>query len=219
MEERLATGVFVPETYVEDYVKLLLLSRARVDVVTIREGDASATDLDHLNEAAAEFGRAPLYLDDSHEYTTDDLCAQVQQWHERHGIRLLIVDCFDFLRSPSPGSSFQRIAAACELSDASRQLKSLALKLDIVVVVLCRLSRDPSGKSSRPQLEDLRESGGLGSDADVVLVLHRPEEKRRDGLTTWAPEAELIVVKHPGGITGSVALTFTEAFMRFEEQA
>ena len=154
--------------------------------------------------------KAPLYIADSPELTMVDIAARARLMQAQHGIKMIVVDYLQLLTSGKKAESRQQ-----EVSDFSRQLKLLAKSLDIPIIAIAQLNRgvEMRGEDALPKASDLRESGSLEQDADIILLIHRPDAQNRDHAR--AGEADIIVAKHRGGSTGTIPLAHELHMSRF----
>jgi replicative DNA helicase len=151
----------------------------------------------------------PLFLDDSPNLTMMEIRAKARRLKQRHDIKMLVVDYIQLMTSGKKVESRQQ-----EVSEFSRQMKLLAKELDIPVIALSQLNRGPEGRNDkRPMLSDLRESGSLEQDADIVILIHREEMYNTE--TPRKGEADLIVAKHRNGQTRDIAVAFQGHRSRF----
>ena len=203
----------------------LLCSRARVDSHKLRRGRHSAQDMEDLQRAAQDLSQATLLVDDSADLTVLELRARSRMAHRRFGIEAIFVDYLQLMRVPRSESRQVEVAAV------SRGLKALAKDLNVPVIAMAQLNRNPEDKGrqgNRPRMSDLRESGAIEQDADVIALLHR-EAYRKDPPTAGqdtegAPVpadpnenlAELIIAKQRNGPVGTVKLNFVRQSTRFE---
>ncbi len=206
------TLVFSLEMSAAQLALRMLCSRARVNLKLLREGllSRSGEDNAHLLEAADNFSKAPLYIDDSSHLTIMELRAKARRLHARRKLGLIIVDYLQLL-SPTDGQTPREQ----QVAEASRGLKALAKELDVPVVVLSQLNRSSEKENRAPKLADLRESGSIEQDADVVLMLARPRDAD-EKYQVAADSAELIVAKQRNGPVGDLKLTFLRDITRFE---
>lgn len=208
--EKLPVALFSLEMSKEQLVQRMLCSHARVDANKVRTGFLSQSDWPRLLNAAGKLSEAPIYIDDSATLSVLELRGKARRLKSQHDIRLIIVDYMQMLQSPFRSESRQQ-----EIADISRSLKSLAKELNIPLIAISQLSRKPEGRDDKkPQLADLRESGAIEQDADLVLLLFReefynPTEDNR-GVT------ELNIAKQRNGPTGMLELTFIKEYTRFE---
>jgi len=203
-------GIFSLEMSAEALVSRLLCSEARVDAHRLRTGYLNREEWARLADALRRLCETKIYIDDTPGSSVLEMRAKARRLKAEHGLDLLIIDYIQLMQGRGRIESRQQ-----EVSQISRDLKSLAKELDVPVLALSQLSRAPETRSEhRPQLSDLRESGGLEQDADVVSFIYREEvynstEENR-GI------AELIVGKQRNGPTGVVHLAFLKEFTRFE---
>jgi replicative DNA helicase len=198
----------------QSIVSRMLCSRARVDAHRLRTGRIPSDTLHELAAVADEFSRTSIFIDDTSALSMMTLRSRARRQKARTGLDLVFVDYLQLLSFPKSESRQQ------EISNISRSLKSLARELEVPVVALAQLSRQVELRDPpRPQLADLRESGSIEQDADVVMLLYRPEyyPNQRDEENKGV--AEVIVAKQRNGPTGTVRLVFFESTMRFENRA
>lgn len=199
----------------QQLVSRMLCSRARVEGHRLRTGRLPAEDRAELIGAADELSRARIFIDDTSNLTMMSLRARARRLKAKEGLDLVVVDYLQLLTFPRSESRLQ------EISNISRSLKGLARELEIPVVALAQLSRQVESRDDkRPQLADLRESGSIEQDADVCMLLFRPEyyPQYRDD-EQYRNMAEVIVAKQRNGPTGTVKLQFFSSTMRFENRA
>jgi replicative DNA helicase len=209
------TAIFSLEMSKEALVQRLLTAEARVDAHRLRQGQLKDSDYALMARAAGLLSGAPIWIDDSAALTPLELRAKARRIKAEVDIGLVIVDYLQLMRSPEQAENRTQ-----EISAISRALKALAKELAIPVVALSQLSRAPEQRGAdlkRPQLSDLRESGAIEQDADVVLFIYRPEmyasEDQREELEG---QAEVIIGKQRNGPTGTVKLFFHKAYTRFD---
>jgi replicative DNA helicase len=190
----------------------MLCSRARVKMQALRDGllSRNGDEQQLLVAAADEFSKAPLFIDDSSNLSIMQLRAKARRLHARNKLGLIIVD---YLQLLSPIDS--KVPREQQVAEASRGLKSLAKELDVPVIVLSQLNRSSEKENRAPKLADLRESGSIEQDADVVLMLARPKDAD-EKFQVAADSAELIVAKQRNGPVGELRLTFLRDITRFE---
>jgi replicative DNA helicase len=186
----------------------LLCSEAGVSMSRVRAGKIAGSDFSSFADAADTLHDAPMYIVDSGDVTILDIRAKARRLSSREELSLIVVD---YLQLMSPHRRVDNRQQ--EIAEISRSLKLLAKELNIPVVALSQLNRDPERREgAKPQLSNLRESGALEQDSDVVMFIHR--EKDDDG--HWVKgEAELIVAKHRNGPTGTIKLAFDDQLIRF----
>ena len=222
IEQKLPVAVFSLEMSASQLVQRLLCSRAQVDLGNVRKGLLSERDFRALTAAASKLAESKIYIDDTAGLSILELRAKSRRLKSQHGIEAIFIDYLQLLRSTSRRAQDNR---QIEIAEISSGLKALAKELDIPIVVLAQLNRNPeqrSGESKgRPRLSDLRESGSIEQDADVVGLLVREEyyadsddeKKEAEG------KATLIIAKQRNGPVGEVPLTFLKQFTRFENRA
>ena len=213
VEARVPTLIFSLEMGCDEITNRLLVQEARVDAGRMRNGRLSEPDWPKLTNAIARLGDAPLYIDDNPNTTVMEIRAKARRLKaQQSGLGLIIID---YLQLMSGGSSENR---QLEVSSISRGLKILARELEVPVVALSQLSRQLEARTDkRPTLADLRESGSLEQDADVVMFLYRDELYNPE--TADRGVAEVIVAKHRNGPTGKISLSFLEQYTRFVNMA
>jgi replicative DNA helicase len=191
----------------------LLCAEGRVDSHLVRTGKLPKNQWKNLSLSVGPLAEAPIYLDDTPGMTVLEVRAKARRLKAEHNIGMLVVDYLQLMQGPKGAESRQQ-----EISIISRSLKALAKELDIPVIALSQLSRAVENRSDRrPQLSDLRESGAIEQDADVVIFLYRPwvynQEDENRG------KAEIIVAKQRNGPTDRINVTFIDRFARFENLA
>ncbi|MBP9855176.1 MAG: replicative DNA helicase [Candidatus Omnitrophica bacterium] len=208
-----AVAIFSLEMSKEQLVQRMLCSQARVDAHKVRSGFLSPSDWPLLTKAAAELSNAKIFIDDSAAISALELRAKARRLKANNDIQLIILDYIQLMRGTGKTENRQQ-----EISDISRSLKSLARELRVPIVALSQLSRLVEQRQDhRPQLSDLRESGAIEQDADVVMLLMReeyynPTEENRG-------VADVILAKQRNGPVGTVKLSFLKEYVRFENLA
>lgn len=222
VNERLPVGVFSLEMTAESLVMRLLCSLARVNGRAIRDGFMSEADFKRLTGAAAKLSKAPLVIDDTPGLSILQLRARGRRMWQQHGIKLFVIDYLQLLHSSSEKAKNNRQQEVAEISSG---VKALAKELRVPVIVLCQLNREmEKEKNRKPRLSDLRESGAIEQDADLVGLLYKPsseeegEEPAADGDAGGVP-VNLLIAKQRNGPTGDVRLTFLKGFTRYETAA
>jgi replicative DNA helicase len=209
--------VFSLEMSKEALVQRMLCAEARVDSQAVRRGTLRDPDFTRLARAAGILQSCPVWIDDSPALTLLEMRSKARRLKVENDVRMIVVDYLQLMRSPE--YSENRVQ---EVSDISRSLKGLARELDIPVIALSQLSRasEQRGGERRPILSDLRDSGAIEQDADVVLFIHRPEMYQKEDSEGNSLEgmAEVIVGKHRNGPTGLVNLYFHKQFTRFDNR-
>ena len=214
VEARIPTLVFSLEMGHEELTQRLLVSEARVDSGRIRNGRLADSDWPKISQAVARLSDAPLFIDDNPNLTVMEIRAKARRLKAREGrLGLIIVDYLQLMSGRTSAENRQ-----IEVSSISRGLKVLARELEVPVVALSQLSRNLEMRADkRPILADLRESGSLEQDADVVLFLYRDEMYNPDSADRGT--AEVIVAKHRNGPTGKCQLAFLDHHTRFANMA
>jgi replicative DNA helicase len=213
MREEVPTVVFSLEMSHEQLVQRMLCMESRVDGSRLRGGFLTDEDWPRLTHAAGALSEAPIFIDDTPGMTTFELRAKCRRLKKAHGLGLIIVDYLQLMRVKGRMESRER-----EIAEISRSLKALAKELNVPVVALSQLNRSLEARQDkRPVLSDLRESGAIEQDADIIMFLYRDEVYHPD--TEHPGVAELIVSKHRNGPTGLVKLAFLHEYTRFENLA
>ncbi|MBF0165212.1 MAG: replicative DNA helicase [Magnetococcales bacterium] len=214
LDHQAPVAVFSLEMSKEQLTTRMLASTARVDAQGLRTGRIRDEDYNKLVHAAQDLSRAPLFIDDSPDLTIMSLRAKARRLKREQGIQLLIVDYLQLMQAD--GDMENRVQ---EISQISRGLKGLAKELNIPVLALSQLSRKVEERpNKRPILSDLRESGSIEQDADIVLFVYR-EEVYKENDPSLAGLAEVIIAKQRNGPTGTARLTFSKQFTRFDNHA
>ena len=221
INEKQPVGVFSLEMTSESLVMRMLCSLARVNGRSIREGFMAEQDFKKLTGAAAKLAKAPLHIDDTPGLSILQLRARARRMWQQHGIKLFIIDYLQLMHSTSKKAQDNRQQ---EISDISNGVKALAKELNVPVIVLSQLNRElEKDKNRKPRLSDLRESGAIEQDADLVGLLYKPVEEEEDVSETRAPveshPVNLLIAKQRNGPTGDVRLTFFKSFTRYESAA
>jgi replicative DNA helicase len=219
LNEKLPVAVFSLEMSSQQLVQRLLCSRARVNLQKVRDGFLAERDFPSLTAAASKLAEAQIFIDDSAGLSILELRAKARRLKAQKDISLIVVDYLQLLRSTTRRAQDNR---QLEISEISAGLKGLAKELKIPIIVIAQLNRQPEARTGgKPRLSDLRESGSIEQDADLVGLLVRPEiyEEDEDARAEKAGEAELIIAKQRNGPVGEIALTFLKEFTRFEDRA
>jgi replicative DNA helicase len=196
-----------------EIVTRLLAAEARVPMHVLRSGQLSDDDWTKLARRMGEISEAPVFVDDTPNMTLMEIRAKARRLRQRHDLRLVIVDYLQLMTSPKRVESRQQ-----EVADLSRGLKLLAKEIECPVIAVSQLNRGPEQRTDkRPQLSDLRESGSIEQDADVVILLHRDDYYDRE--SPRAGEADFIVAKHRNGPTDTVTVAAQLHFSRFVDMA
>jgi replicative DNA helicase len=209
--EKIPTAIFSLEMSKEQLVQRMLCSHARVDAHKVRTGYLAPSDWPRLTAAAGKLSEAPIYIDDTPAISVMELRARARRLKSHHDIKLIILDYMQLMR----GSAMNMESRQQEISEISRSLKALARELNVPVIAISQLSRAVESRTDhRPQLSDLRESGAIEQDADVVVLILREE------YYTPTPDnqgiAEAIIAKQRNGPVGSLKLAFIKEFTKFD---
>jgi len=215
LEAKVPVAVFSLEMSRDQLVERLLAAESFVDLHRLRSGDLRDDDYPKLSRAAGLLGTAPIWVDDSPAPTLLELRSKARRLKAEHDVGLIVIDYLQLVRGATRAENRQE-----EISYISRSLKALARELQTPVIALSQLSRAPEqrGGDRRPMLSDLRDSGAIEQDADLVLFIYRPEMYAHLMEKGGAEEgmAELILAKHRNGPTGTMKLTFLKQNTRFE---
>ncbi len=195
VEKKLPVCFFSLEMSKEELVDRLLVRQGLIDAWKLKTGQLSATDFDALSEAMGILAEAPLYIDDTPGMTVTELRTKARRLQIDKGIKLIIVDYLQLMHGSTRDNRVQ------EVSEISQGLKNLARELKVPILALAQLSRAMEARGGRPRLSDLRESGSIEQDSDVVFFLHREDEENREMVTCS-------IEKHRNGPTGSFSLYF-----------
>ncbi len=221
LELKVPVGVFSLEMTADQLVLRMICSRSRVNLRNVTAGFLAERDFPRLTDAAGRMAGAPLFIDDSSGLSVLQLRAKARRMWQQYGIKLFVIDYLQLLHSTSRRAENRQQ----EISEISGGIKALAKELSVPVIVLSQLNRDleKRGPGERPRLSDLRESGSIEQDADLVGLLYR-ESKSKDGeeepeLDQDAIPVKLYIAKQRNGPTGDVDLTFLKGYTRFESAA
>jgi replicative DNA helicase len=214
----LPVGVFSLEMSADQLMRRMLCSNGRVNLRSLRDGFMSEGDFPKLTSAAGRLSKAPLYIDDTPGLSIMQLRARARRLWQQHGIKLFVVDYLQLLHSSSRKAEDNR---QVEIAEISSGLKALSKELNVPVIVLSQLNREPEKtKGRRPGMHTLRESGAIEADADLVGLLYKPgdtdaeQNDESDGVAV-----NLYIGKQRNGPTGDVNFTFLKSFTRFESAA
>ncbi|MBO5147735.1 MAG: replicative DNA helicase [Clostridia bacterium] len=209
VKKNIPVAVFNLEMSNEQLVKRLISSEAGIESEKLRNGQLSPDDWNNFASIFNTLGNAPIYFDDNTDMTVNAIRAKCRKLKLEKGIQLVVVDYLQLMKSGSYADSRQN-----EVSDISRALKVMARELEVPVVVGSQLSREVEKRADkRPMLSDLRESGSIEQDADVVMFLYRDDYYNKE--SQFQNVAEVIIGKHRNGSTGTVKLAFDPAKMSF----
>lgn len=208
VHQKQAVGIFSLEMSKEELVDRLLVSQADVDAWRLKTGRLADSDFTQLSEAMGELAEAPLFIDDTPGINIFEMRTKARRLQVNHKMKLLIVD---YLQLVDPGRRFDNRVQ--EVSIISQSLKNLARELKIPVIAVSQLSRAVEARGTKvPQLADLRESGAIEQDADVVMFIYRQEQE----MEKWDnPVVKLLIAKHRNGPTGEIDLIFKGDRIRF----
>jgi replicative DNA helicase len=209
-------AIFSLEMSKESLLLRMLASEARVDAHKFRTGHMNRDDWGKITGALSNLGEAPLWIDDSASSTVLEMGAKARRLKRDRGLSLMIVDYLQLVVPTHTGRGTNRQE---EVSSISRSLKGLAKELKLPIVVLSQLTRAPEREDRKPQLADLRESGAIEQDADVVMFINRPNFYKTDLPEEDRAKAELIIAKQRNGPTGTLNFVFLARHTRFEEAA
>lgn len=221
IDERQAVAFFSMEMGRQQIVQRLLCSRGRVDSHKLRRGMLSEEEIAKLQAVADLMQDKPIFIDDTPGMSVMELRAKARRLHVMHKLRAVVVDYLQLMTDPLSA----RESRQHEIATISRGLKALARELSVPVVALAQLNRNPEGREgNRPRMSDLRESGAIEQDADMVILLHREEyylkdkkdEKSQSLMEQVRGKAELIIAKQRNGPTGTVELMFNDRYTRFD---
>ena len=211
-DSRLPCAVFSLEMSKQQLAQRMLCSRGQIDAHKLRKGLLQAQEYAHLANVVGELAKAPIWVDDSPGLTPLELRAKARRLKLQHDVKCIMIDYMQLMDNPGVESRQQQI------SEISRAIKAVARELNIPVIALSQLNRQSEGRDGhRPRMSDLRESGSIEQDADVIMLLHR-EDYYRMSEPDFQPDniAEVIIAKQRNGPTGTVKLTFLNKTTRFE---
>jgi replicative DNA helicase len=208
------TSVFFSLEMTRSEITMRLLSaEAKVPLNHIRNGNMNDDDWAKLARKMGEISSAPMFIDDSPNMTMMEIRAKARRLKQRHDLRLIVIDYMQLMSSGKKVESRQ-----LEVSEFSRQIKLLAKELELPIIALSQLNRGPEQRGDkRPMMSDLRESGSLEQDADMVILLHRDDVYEKE--STRPGEADLIVAKHRNGPTRDITVAFQGHYSRFVDMA
>ncbi len=216
IEGRTGVAIFSLEMSKDQLVQRLLCAEGRVDAQRVRKGTLSDADFGRLARAAGLLSNCPIWIDDQPALSLLEMRSKARRLRLESDIGLVVVDYLQLMRSPQ----YAREGRVQEISDISRSLKALARELELPVIAISQLSRasEQRGGDRKPILSDLRDSGAIEQDADVVIFIHRPEMYEgavdKDG-NSLEGKANVIVAKHRNGPTGDLELHFHKAHTLF----
>lgn len=222
VDHHACVGMFSLEMSSESLVQRLLSSEASINTRFFQPGLSTPEDENRIMHAIGNLSEAPIYIDDSPQLRVSELRAKLRRLDFEHKLDLVIVDYLQLLQGDSSGGKENRVQ---EISYISRSLKSIAREINVPVIALSQLSRAVEWRSSHvPQLSDLRESGSIEQDADIVIFIYREEVYFKE--EEWAAQfpdkeypreiADIIIAKHRNGATGTIKVRFRHALTKFE---
>lgn len=213
IKHQLPSVIFSLEMSKSEIVMRLLSAEAKIKLADMRSGRMSDDDWTRLARRMSEISEAPLYIDDSPNLTMMEIRAKARRLHQKAGLRLIVIDYLQLMTSGKKVESRQQ-----EVSEFSRNMKLLAKELEVPVIAMSQLNRGPEQRTDKkPMLSDLRESGAIEQDADMVILLHRPDAFERDD--PRGGEADLIVAKHRNGPTKTITVAHQLHLSRFANMA
>ena len=211
IKHHLPTIFFSLEMGRSEIAMRLLAAESTIGMSTLRKGNMEQRDWDKLANIRGQIADAPLYIDDSPNMTLVEIRAKCRRLSQKVGLKMVVIDYLQLMTSGKKVESRQQ-----EVSEFSRALKLLAKELNVPVIALSQLNRGPEQRADKkPALSDLRESGSLEQDADIVVLLHREDAYERDAPPTG--EADLIVAKHRNGRQDTIKVAFSGMYSRFSD--
>jgi replicative DNA helicase len=217
LEDEKTVAIFSIEMSADEIVGRILSSVSMVDGQRLRTGRLSQDDWPRIGQAADRLGRSRLFIDDSEGVTVAEMRTKARRLKSRHGLDLVIVDYIQLMEG-APGRGRRDDNRVQEISTISRGLKLMARDLDVPVIVVSQLNRSPDSRPDKhPLLSDLRESGAIEQDADLVLMLYRDEYYNKD--SEEKGKADLDIAKHRNGPTGRLQLVFQSHYAKFADFA
>jgi replicative DNA helicase len=213
IEKKIPVAVFSLEMSKEQLVIRMLCSEAQVEGTRLRTGYLTESDWPRLTLAAGNLSDAPIYIDDSAALSVLELRAKARRLNAEYGLGMIIIDYLQLMKGRSRVESRQQ-----EISEISRSLKALAKEVNVPVVAVSQLSRRTEERQGmRPQMTDLRESGAIEQDADLILFIYRDEVYNRAEDNPNRGKAEIIIGKQRNGPTGKIDLAYLDKFTTFKE--
>jgi replicative DNA helicase len=213
IHNNLAAVVFSLEMTRTEITMRLLSAEAKIPLNHLRNGHMTEDDWHRLARKMSEVNAAPLFIDDSPNMTMMEIRAKARRLKQRHDLRLVVIDYLQLMSSGKKVESRQ-----LEVSEFSRQIKLLAKELDVPVIALSQLNRGSEQRADKkPMISDLRESGSIEQDADMVILLHREDLYEKE--SPRLGEADLLVAKHRNGPTRDVTVAFQGHYSRFVDMA
>lgn len=218
LKQKTPIGIFSLEMSTPQLIERLLATESRLDAWRMRTGKIkSQEDFSMLNDAADRLRALPIFIDDRSSMSTLTIRSTARRMKREHDIKMLIID---YLQLITPHERRANDSMVQHITEVSRTLKQVARELTIPVLALSQLSRDVEKRDGKPRLSDLRDSGSIEQDADVVMFLHRRMDQVYEGEGDDAPiPVDLMIEKHRNGPTGKVALQFDKKYATFMEPA
>lgn len=213
VEEKIPVAIFSLEMSKEQLMQRFLCAQAKVEINRVRTGFLAPSEWPILTSAAGKLSEAPIYIDDTPAMSIFEIRSKARRLKAHHNIQLLLVDYLQLIRGMRRGDNRQQ-----EISDISQSLKALAKELNIPVIAVSQLSRAvESREGHRPKLSDLRESGAIEQDSDVVILLFREEYYKPTDENQGV--ADIIIAKQRNGPVGTIKLTFLKEYTKFTDMA
>ncbi|MCL4152290.1 UNVERIFIED_CONTAM: hypothetical protein GTU68_001383 [Idotea baltica] len=210
IHKQLPCAFFSLEMSKEQLILRTLCSEARVNNSKVRTGNLGERDFPKLVDAASKVSEAAIYIDDTPALSVTEMRAKARRLHREVGLKLIVVDYLQLMKSPTYAKNREQ-----EISDISRSLKAIAKELQVPVIALSQLNRSlESRNDKRPLMSDLRESGAIEQDADIIMFIYRDEVYNPESADKGI--AELIISKHRSGPTGNIRVAFTPQYTRFD---
>jgi replicative DNA helicase len=211
VHHQMSSVIFSLEMSRNEITMRLLAAEARVPLTRMRSGKMDEQDWQKLASTMGKVAEAPLFIDDSPNMSLMEIRAKCRRLKQRHDLKLVVIDYLQLMSSGKRVESRQQ-----EVSEFSRALKLLAKELEVPVIAISQLNRGPEQRGDKkPQMSDLRESGSIEQDADVVILLHREDAYEKE--SPRAGEADLIVAKHRNGPTDTITVAFQGHYQRFAD--
>lgn len=211
VHHQMAAVIFSLEMSRNEITMRLLAAEAKVPLTRMRSGKMDEQDWQKLASTMGKVAEAPLFIDDSPNMSLMEIRAKCRRLKQRHDLKLVVIDYLQLMSSGKRVESRQQ-----EVSEFSRALKLLAKELEVPVIAISQLNRGPEQRGDKkPQMSDLRESGSIEQDADVVILLHREDAYEKE--SPRAGEADLIVAKHRNGPTDTITVAFQGHYQRFAD--
>jgi replicative DNA helicase len=207
-----AVAIFSLEMPAEQLIQRIICAAGKINSESIRSGTILRDESERYYAAADKVSKCNLYIDDTPGIKVGEIAAKCRRLKQEHGLKLVIIDYLQLIS----GSSNNRESRQQEVSDISRQLKGIARELEVPVIALSQLSRSVEKRDNkRPVLSDLRESGAIEQDADIVAFIHREDYQNPDKEKETQGATDIIIAKHRNGSTGDVRLLFLKNFSKF----